>query len=162
MTSTNPWDDPDLTNSSDYYRFENVGDKASGRITRVGKFKFEGDDRYVPQLTLKDDTTGEDMDLTAKQVQLKAKLNDLRPIVGDHITVTFTHEEKTDGGRKTKKCFSVAVNSDRPEPAAPVAASVAAPVAPAIPDPAAAAAAIANLTPEQLATLGLGATPVAG
>jgi hypothetical protein len=35
-------------------------------------------------------------------------------------------------------------------------------VAPAIPDPAAAAAAIANLTPEQLATLGLGATPVAG
>lgn len=161
MTSNDPWDDPDLTNAGDYYRFDNVGDKASGRITRIGKFKFEGDDRYVPQLTLTDDITGEATDLTAKQVQLKAKLVEVRPRVGDHIAVAYTHEEKTDGGRKTKKCFTVVVNGGGVAQAAPVAAPVAAaPVAPAIPDPAAAQAAIGNLTPEQLAQLGL--TPVQG
>lgn len=130
MNSINPWDDPDLA-GGDFYRFDNAGDKAAGTITRIGKYTFEGSDRPVPQLTLKDDATGEDMVLTAKQMQLKAKLQELRPGVGDHLTVDFTHEEKRDGGKKTLKCFTVVVNGGSAPAVAPVAppAAVAAPVA---------------------------------
>ena len=156
MTSTDPWSDPDLNNSGDFYKFDNVGDKASGRITRIGKFKFEGDDRYVPQLQLTDDATGEAMDLTAKQVQLKAKLTELRPNVGDHLAVAYTHDEKIADGRKTKKCFTVVVNaSGQPQAApaavaqapveAPVAASPVAAVVESATDPSAAQAALKNL-----------------
>ena len=94
--------------------------------------------------------------MTAGQVRLKALLAEQRPEAGDTITVTLSEIEKRAGG-KTLKHFDVKVvragASAAPAPAAdPAPAQAAAPA-----DPAAVQAAVANLTPEQLKALGIGA-----
>lgn len=140
------WDDPDLKSNDDYVKFDEVGDTVTGKILAVKKHTFD-DGKVVPQLLL--DVNGEEKTLTAGQVRLKAELADKRPGVGDVLTVTLSNIEKRAGG-KTLKHFDVIVGgAAAPAPTAPAAE------APQITDPAAAAAAIANLTPEQKAALGI-------
>lgn len=145
------WDDPDVRMNDDYIKFENVGDTVTGKILSIRKHTFD-DGKVVPQLML--DVAGEEKTLTAGQVRLKAELAEKRPGVGDVLTVTLSNIEKRAGG-KTLKHFDVSLGGG-----APAAAPAAAPVAqespaPAQIDPAAAAAALANLSPEQKAALGL-------
>lgn len=135
------WDDPELRSSDDYVKFDAVGDTVTGKIIAVKKHTFD-DGKAVPQLLL--DVDGDEKTLTAGQVQLKAKLAELRPGAGDVITVTLSNIEKRSGG-KTLKHFDVNVGG------APAA------VAPPVVDAQAAAAAIANLTPEQKIALGISA-----
>lgn len=145
---TSIWDDPEIRSSDEYVKFENVGDSVAGTILAIKKHTFD-DGKVVPQVLIRLDN-GDEKTLTASQVQLKAKLAELRPGAGDIISVTYTQEEKRSGG-KTLKHFDVVVGG------APASAPVAAPVAAEAPavDPAAAAAALANLTPEQKAALGI-------
>lgn len=155
--SNDIWDDPALTITDSFYKFETVGDSAAGVIRSVGRKEWP-DGKIDAELILKDDADGEDKTLTIGTIRLKEKFVSLRPGVGDHVSVKLTSIEPRPGG-KSMKHYDVTVNGGGQAPAAPVAtAPVAAPV---VPDPAAAAAAIANLSPEQLAALGLGATPVA-
>lgn len=144
------WDDPDLRVGGEFVRFENVGDAVSGTINAVRAHRFD-DGSVAPQILLTTDS-GEERTVTAGQVRLKAELAMQRPEPGDHITITHTEVEKRSGG-KTLKHFKVEVSRGGAAPA-PVAAAPA-PAAPAAVDPAAAAAALANLTPEQKAALGL-------
>ena len=144
------WDDADLKVNDDYVKFDNPGDTVTGKILSIKKHTFE-DGKAVPQLLL--DVNGEEKTLTAGQIRLKAELATQRPGVGDVLTVTLSEIEKRSGG-KTLKHFSVAIGgapADAPAQAAPVSAPAPANAI----DPAAAAAALANLSAEQKAALGL-------
>lgn len=158
MTAPSVWDDPDLRVGGEFVKFENVGDTISGTINAVRAHRFD-DGSVAPQILLTSDS-GEERTVTAGQVRLKAELATQRPEPGDHVTITHTEVEKRSGG-KTLKHFTVSVNrggaAAAPVAAAPVAQPVAQPVAPAATavDPSAAAAALANLTPEQRTALGL-------
>jgi hypothetical protein len=138
------WDDADLKSNDDYIKFDQVGDTVTGKIISIRKHTFD-DGKVVPQLLL--DVAGEEKTLTAGQIQLKAKLSELRPGVGDVLTVTMSNVEKRAGG-KTLKHFDVTLGGAAPAAAAPAAPPV---------DAQAAAAAIANLTPEQKVALGISA-----
>ncbi len=150
--TTSVWDDPDLKIGGDFIKFEDVGDTVSGTVSAVRAHRFD-DGKVVPQVLLTTDD-GEERTMTAGQVQLKAKLAELRPEVGDHIKVTMTGVEKRTGG-KTLKVFDVDVTRGgapaTPAPAAEPAAEAAAPPV----NQEALAAALGNLTPEQRKALGL-------
>lgn len=144
------WDNPELKVGGEFIKFDNVGDTVSGTINAIRAHRFD-DGSVAPQILLVTDD-GEERTVTAGQIRLKTALAEQRPEAGDHITVTFTQEEKRSGG-KTLKHFDLAVRRGGGQP---VAAVPAAPVAAApAPDPAALAAAVANLTPEQKAALGI-------
>jgi hypothetical protein len=109
------WDDPELKINSDYIKFENPGDTASGTIVAIRAHKFD-DGNVVPQIIL--NTADGEKTVTAGQMQLKAMLADKRPNVGDTITITFTEVEKRSGGKTLKK-FDVQVGAaTAPAPAA--------------------------------------------
>lgn len=146
--TTSVWDDPEIKASGDFVKFEAIGDTVSGTVTGVRAHRFD-DGKVVPQVLLVTDD-GEEKTMTAGQVQLKAKLAEERPESGDHIKVTLSDVEKRAGG-KTLKHFDVVVTRGGKPATAPVAA---APVAAGV-NPEAVAAAVANLTPEQKAALGL-------
>lgn len=150
MSTASVWDDPDLRVGGEFVKFENVGDTVSGTINAVRAHRFD-DGSVAPQILLTTDD-GEERTVTAGQVRLKAELATQRPEPGDHVTITHTEVEKRSGG-KTLKHFSVQVTrGGKPAAAAPAAPATA--PAGAV-DPNAAAAALANLTPEQKAALGL-------
>lgn len=150
---TSVWDDPDLRVGGEFVKFENVGDTVSGTVNAVRAHRFD-DGSVAPQVLLTTDA-GEERTVTAGQVRLKAELAAQRPEPGDHITITHTEVEKRSGG-KTLKHFSVQVNRGGAAPAvASAAATPAAQPAGSGVDPAAAAAALANLSPEQRKALGL-------
>ena len=148
------WDDPDLRVGGEFVKFENVGDSVSGTVTAVRAHRFD-DGSVAPQILLTTDD-GEERTVTAGQVRLKAELAAQRPEAGDHIAITFTEEERRSGG-KTLKHFSVKVarGGGSAVTSTPAAAPTEAPQQPAGTDQAAVAAALANLTPEQKAALGL-------
>jgi len=153
MTTSSVWDDPDLRVGGEFIKFENIGDTIAGTINAVRAHRFD-DGSVAPQILLTTDD-GEERTVTAGQVRLKAELATQRPEPGDHVTITFTEVEKRTGG-KTLKHFSVQVTrGGKPAAPAPAPAAPAAAAAASVIDPAAAAAALANLTPEQKAALGL-------
>jgi uncharacterized protein YhfF len=108
------WDDPELKINSDYIKFENPGDNATGTIVAIRAHKFD-DGNVVPQIIL--NTADGEKTVTAGQMQLKAMLAEKRPNVGDHITITFTEVEKRSGGKTLKK-FDVQVGATAAAPAA--------------------------------------------
>ena len=111
------WDDPELKINSDYIKFENPGDTASGIIVAIRAHKFD-DGNVVPQIIL--NTADGEKTVTAGQMQLKAMLADKRPNVGDTITITFTEVEKRSGGKTLKK-FDVQVGAQHATAAAATA-----------------------------------------
>ncbi len=99
------WDEPGIAVVSDYVKFDNVGDTVTGVIVDLGIQTWQ-DGSKSPKLTLR--TTDGDKVLTASQVQLKTKMAELRPEIGDTIKVTLDGIEKLNGG-KTMKKFTVNV-----------------------------------------------------
>lgn len=104
------WDDPGIANNSDYIKFENIGDSAQGVIVDIGIQTWQ-DGSKSPKLILR--TTTGDRVLTASQMQLKSKLAELRPNVGDTIKVTLNGVDKLSGGKTLKK-FDVIVKPGKP------------------------------------------------
>lgn len=154
MTAQSVWDDPDLRAGGEFVEFKKVGDSVSGTINAIRTHTFD-DGKKVPQILITTDE-GEEKTLTAGQVRLKAELTEQRPEAGDHLSVTYTQEEKRSGG-KTLKHFDVVVSRGGAPSAGPAstAAEAAKPAAAPAIDPAAAAAALANLSDEQKKQLGL-------
>jgi hypothetical protein len=99
------WDDPAVKPSSDFVKFETVGDSVSGTVLDVSIHTFE-DGKRAAKLIIR--TSEGDRTLTAGQMQLGAKLAEARPNVGDTLTINFVGVEKRAGG-KTLKQFTVAV-----------------------------------------------------
>lgn len=100
------WDDPTIKTNDSFVKFDTVGDRVSGTVTAIGRHTWD-DGKVSAQISLNCDD-GEERTLTAGQVRLKAALVEQRPEVGDHLTVTYTQQEKRAGG-KTLKHFDVAV-----------------------------------------------------
>lgn len=129
------WDDPEIRQGGDFFKFDQVGDTIAGTITAIKKHRFD-DGKVAMQLHLTTDD-GSERTVTAGQVRLAAALAEQRPDVGDHIAMTYTQKEARAGG-KTLKHFEVAiVRAGGPAPtAAPAAAAPAASDIPAGVDPA--------------------------
>lgn len=108
------WDDPEVQVNDDYVRWETPGDAVTGTVVFITKHTFP-DGKVAPQLNI-EDADGNVRILTAGQMQLKAKLGELRPEVGDTIYVKFERTEKRDGG-KTLKVFDVRVKKGDEQPA---------------------------------------------
>lgn len=141
------WDEPDLRVGGEYVKFEKVGDSIAGTVTAVRAHRFD-DGSVAPQVLLTTDD-GEDKIVTCGAVRLKMAMAEQRPEPGDHVRIELSEEEKRAGG-KTLRHWNVVVTRGDNAPAAPPAAAGEAKV-----DTAAAAAALANLTPEQKAALGI-------
>lgn len=101
------WDTPELQTSSEYVKFENVGDTVSGTVINITAHKWD-DGSVSPQILLS--TVDGQQTVTAGQVRLKAMLADKRPEVGDLLKITLTGVEKRAGG-KTLKLWDVEVTS---------------------------------------------------
>ena len=117
---TSIWDDPDLTVSDEFVKFENVGDTVTGEILNIRKHVFD-DGKVVPQLILRCDD-GAERTVSAGQVRLKAALAEKRPGIGQTITITLSEIEKRSGG-KTLKHFDVVIGGAAPAPAPAAPAS---------------------------------------
>lgn len=131
------WDDPDLKADAEFFKFDNVGDSIAGTITKIGKHKFD-DGKVATQIGLTTDA-GREWTVTAGQVRLAAALQEHRPEVGDHISMSYTQKEPRPGG-KTLKHFDVKVTrtgqpATATATAAPAATPAAAPATPAAADP---------------------------
>lgn len=100
------WDDPEVSPSGNFVKFDKEGDKVAGTITYIGKKRFD-DGSVAPELRITTDG-GDEVTLTAGQIRLKMALAEQRPEVGDHLTVVYERAEKRAGG-KTLKHFAVAV-----------------------------------------------------
>jgi len=113
-----PWDN---IPSGDFVQWEEVGQSLVGDIISKGVSK-DFNDNPAPELGIRQDD-GTEVLVTAGQAQLKAKLLEARPNVGDRIKITFTQLEKRGGG-KTLKHFDVVIKTGgakskvEPEPAA--------------------------------------------
>lgn len=159
------WDDPDLKIGGEFFKFENVGDTIGGTIHVVRVHRFD-DGTVAPQLLLTTED-GTERTVTAGAILLKRALAEHRPEAGDTIVITLTEIEKRAGGKELKH-FEVLVDRGDPATSAapagvpPAAATTstsptAAPAAPSVGGrqlSAEAEAALAQLSPEQRATLG--------
>jgi hypothetical protein len=100
------WDDPSVKpDITSYMKFESVGDTVSGTIAQLRKRTFNAgtaDERICPEIIFVDDDTPS---LTAGQVLLQQALFELRPGVGDHLTVTLAAIDKK--ATKTLKRWQV-------------------------------------------------------
>lgn len=103
--SNDPWDG--LPNGK-YVKWENIGDEVVGDVIGKG-IGPDANGQDVPQLTIRKDD-GEEVTITAGQAQLKAKLMEARPQIGDRIKIRYEKAEKKDGG-KTLKHFEVVVKT---------------------------------------------------
>jgi hypothetical protein len=105
MSDQDPWDG--LPNGA-FVSWDNVGDEVVGDVIGKGMGQdFNGNP--CPQLVIRTDD-GAETTVTAGQAQLRAKLLEGKPQVGDRIRIVFTQSEKRDGG-KTLKHFEVTIKS---------------------------------------------------
>jgi hypothetical protein len=93
--------------ASEFVKFTSVGDTVSGKITdiRIGK-DFNG----FPCPVLDLETSTGSRTVSAGQAHLKSQIVQLRPSVGDGITITYDRDEKAEKGMK--KVFAIKVDSN--------------------------------------------------
>ena len=103
--SNDPWDG---LPSGAYAKWENVGDTIVGDVIGKG-LGTDLQGQPIPQIVLRTDS-GDEVTVSASQAQLKSKLMEARPNVGDRVKITYTKSEKRDGG-KTLKHFDVVVKT---------------------------------------------------
>lgn len=104
------WDDPEVKGGGEFVTFNDIGDNVAGTITGISKHTWP-DGKVSPQIYL--DTDDGERTVTAGQVQLKSKLAEARPKIGDKIRIELTDIEKRQGG-KTLKHFDVKVRAAEP------------------------------------------------
>lgn len=116
--SNDPWDG--LPNGN-FVKWETPGQSVVGKVLGKGVGKdLQGGD--VPQMTIQLDD-GSEVTVGASQAQLRAKLMEAKPNIGDRVKITFTHTEPRDKG-KTLKHFEVLVKKgEAPTPEAAKAAA---------------------------------------
>lgn len=96
------WDDPDVKVSTDWMKFDSVGDTVEGTIAKLGK-KVWPDGSVGIEISFKEEDVPA---VTASQVLLKTALFNLKPEAGDHIAIALSAIDKRPGG-KTLKQFKV-------------------------------------------------------
>lgn len=101
-------DEWDNLPSGNFAKWENAGDTIVGDVIGRGIGQdLNGND--VPQIIVREDG-GNEITVTCSQAQLKAKMLEARPQVGDRVKIEFTKTEKREAG-KTLKHFEVTVRT---------------------------------------------------
>lgn len=96
------WDE--FRHAENRWKPEEKGDEIAGTIVSIRVRQWDDGGRS-PELLLRADT-GEEVSVTANQVQLQRKLAERAPNVGDWVKITYLGLEKLQGG-KTLKHFDV-------------------------------------------------------
>lgn len=99
----------------DFVKFENVGDEIVGQIVEIRTHTFDEKKGPVVLVDMRPQAGGDLVTLAVDKVDLRVKVAQLSPQVGDLLAAKFTGTEKTPNG--TKKVF--AVKHKRAEPADP-------------------------------------------
>lgn len=104
MTTNDPWAGLTAGGNGNFKKWASPGEHIVGTVTakQVGR---DANGEPCPQLIIRTDT-GEEVTVTAGQAQLKGRLLELAPNAGDRIAITYTGDERREGG-KTLKCFDV-------------------------------------------------------
>jgi len=106
------WDDPEVERAAaagSYHALKNEGDVAEGVIAELGMRTFDegkANERQAIEITFADGSI-----LTAGQVKLMGSLVEMRPDVGDYLTVELARIEAR--GAKTLKHFKITVSNAR-------------------------------------------------
>lgn len=98
------WDDPDVQQTSEWMKFDAVGDGVEGTITKLGKRTWPDGNIGIEIAFAEDGAPA----VTANQVLLKQALFSLKPEPGDKMAILLGAIEKRPGG-KTLKRFKVAL-----------------------------------------------------
>ena len=120
MSENIDWDEFVPENKSRFVTFKAPGDTFSGRIIDLRAVEDHFDPtKRVPELTFDED--GEKRVLTANTYDLKVKIAQLRPKVGDDLGVRLTEIRPLDND-KSMKVFDVRIRraSEREEQVKPV------------------------------------------
>lgn len=93
--------------SGEYQKFENVGDRVAGILTKVEEGRdFNGNP--CPVLHIETDS-GEERTVTASQVMLKSALAEQAPQPGDKVRITYSGIGDAKPGKAPAKLFTVEV-----------------------------------------------------
>jgi hypothetical protein len=107
-----PWEQ--FNSNADRIKFEQPGQSVVGTITQIGVTDFgtgKPEDRAPEVYVTTDD--GNEVSFAASQWQLKAKLAELRPQVGDRIAVVFTGYGPAKPPKSPPKQFDVQVGRNQ-------------------------------------------------
>lgn len=119
------WDDEDIKASvGAYFKLTNVGDEIAGILTAMAKRPFvdakSGVTTHHAELTFMCDD-GVERIFTAGQIQTKIQLDEIRPEIGDWLSIKLTGLEK----RPTGQLKNIKVTHRKGDGTAPVAAAAA-------------------------------------
>jgi len=92
--------------NGNFQKWESIGDEIVGDVIGKG-IGQDVNGMDVPQIVIRQDDASE-VTVTAGQAQLRAKLLEARPNVGDRIKIAFIKTEDRGGG-KTLKHFDVVI-----------------------------------------------------
>lgn len=99
------WDPFKPGSSGGFVKFDAIGDEIVGRIVAIRTHTFKEDKGPVPLIDLEPIDGGEGSTLAVDKIDLRAKVAELEPQVGDLLAVKFVSKEQTPNG--TKKVFAV-------------------------------------------------------
>jgi len=125
--TTDTWDEFEMPGSGDFpdaFKFDTIGASIAGEVTNVRKVVF--DDKAVPELWIV--TADGERSVLCGQANLLTQLIELRPIVGDRISIVYASQRKAKLGMA--KLFDVALKRadgstvDAVEPTAKTAADL--------------------------------------
>lgn len=100
--------------SGEFVKFETVGDEVIGTITAIRTHTFDVAKGEVVLLDIDPKDGGDSVTLSVDKVDLRFKIADLAPQVGDLLAVKFTGTERTPNG--TKKVFAVRHKAGEADP----------------------------------------------
>ena len=103
----------DYTGTSNYVKFENVGDQIVGTIKAEPREGTDFNGNPCPELILEVGDDNDEITLTVGWAMLKRLLAEQDPQVGQRIRVTHTGVERTERGG-TMKVFTLDVKDGEP------------------------------------------------
>lgn len=106
---------PHRGGSGDFVKFETIGDSVTGTIVAIREHTFDAAKGAVPLIDIAPRAGGEVVTLSVDKVDLKYKLAELEPQVGDDLRVRYADTERTPNG--TKKVFTIDHRRAVPKPA---------------------------------------------
>ncbi len=100
-----------------FVKFENIGDEVVGKITGLRVHDFGQGKGPVPLMDIERKNDGENVTLSVDKADLRPKVAELNPQVGDMIAVKYVEDQKIPGRPQGMKVFAVKWKmGERPAP----------------------------------------------
>ena len=110
---------PFATSGHPFVKWENVGDSVVGTITAIRSHTFDQAKGPVVLLDVQVKDSDDLVTISADKVDLRRKLAEIAPQVGDLLAVRFTGTEKVPGSPNPMKVFEVKHKAGEREEAPP-------------------------------------------